>query len=73
MPQLLRLHALEPVFLNKDATATRSPCTATKSSPTSLQLENQPTHSNKDTAQSKHLKKKEEEGKEKQGRREGRK
>jgi len=58
----------------RDATATRSPCTTTKSSPTSLQLENQPTHSNKDTAQSKHLKKEEEEeGKEKQGMREGRK
>ena len=37
--QLLKLVCLEPVLATRDATTVRSPCTATKSSPCSLQLE----------------------------------
>ena len=38
-PQLLKPTHLEPTLHNKEATAMRSPCTTTKSSPRSPQLE----------------------------------
>ena len=39
VPQLLKPVRLEPVLPTREATAMRSPCTTTKSSPRSLQLE----------------------------------
>ena len=53
VPQLLKRVCLEPVLCNREATAMKSPCTSTKSSPRSLQLERKPTCSNEDTKQPK--------------------
>ena len=39
VPQLLKPARLEPVLATREATAMRSPCTATKSSPCSMELE----------------------------------